>query len=398
MSETPTYSMAPRRPRAIHFGAGNIGRGFIAPLLVDSGYHVTFADVDKELIEEMNAKQEYDVHILDQQKNEVKVTHVSAVLSFAEDLEERIAHAALLTTAVGLTVLEKIAPTIAKGIQARRKINGPPLNIIACENAIGGTAHLKEFVDKHLADEDQEYVRENVGFANCSVDRIVPPFEGKPGNKLDVGVEGFFEWVVEEPALRGPKLNVKGMHLTNNLIAYNERKLFTLNTGHCITAYLGWLKGLPTIDSSIRDDEIRKVVRGALDESGAALIKKHGFSEQEHKEYLDKIEERFKNPEVKDDVVRVGRQPLRKLGRNDRLLGPTYLAKEYGVEVNWLPVGIAAAFHYENDTDEQAKQLQAEIKAKGIENVVADITGFHHDTDDHKKIVNHYHELKKLRA
>jgi mannitol-1-phosphate 5-dehydrogenase len=130
---------------------------------VDSGYHVTFADVDKSLIEELNAKQEYDVHILDHEKEEVKVTHVSAVLSFADDLADRISRAALITTAVGLGILDKIAPTIAKGLQARRKVNGPPLNIIACENAIGATAHLKELVDKHLTDEDQAYVKENIG-------------------------------------------------------------------------------------------------------------------------------------------------------------------------------------------------------------------------------------------
>jgi mannitol-1-phosphate 5-dehydrogenase len=237
-----------------------------------------------------------------------------------------------------------------------------------------------------------------ISFANCSVDRIVPPFQSEPGKKLDVGVEGFFEWAVEEPALRGPKLEVHGMKLTDNLLAYNERKLFTLNTGHCIAAYLGWLKGHPTISASIRDEQIRTVVRGALDESGAALIKKHGFTEQEHKAYLDKIEDRFKNPEVKDEVARVGRQPLRKLGRHDRLLGPTYLAKEYDVPVNYLLVGIAAAFHYEDDSDEQAKQLQGDIKGKGIEKVVADVTGFAEDTEEHKKIVDHYHELKRTRA
>jgi mannitol-1-phosphate 5-dehydrogenase len=178
--------------RAIHFGAGNIGRGFIGPLLVQSGYHVVFADIDAKLIDNINEHGEYLVHILDPSKpRPVTVSDISGVISTSENVLAAIAHpqADMITTSVGVGILPRIARTVARGIAARRKAACGAMNVIACENAVGATATLAKAVDEHLSEEDREYAREYVGFANCAVDRIVPPF--KNDTPLDVGVEGF---------------------------------------------------------------------------------------------------------------------------------------------------------------------------------------------------------------
>ncbi|KAJ6582032.1 mannitol dehydrogenase domain-containing protein [Mycena capillaripes] len=400
------------KPRVIHFGAGNIGRGFIAPLLSKSGYHVVFTDVDKDLINTINEEKAYGVHILDTnttadgEKEEVlEINHVKGVLSTTDDLIREIEHPKLklITTAVGLPILDKIAPTLAKGIKARRLSGGDTINIIACENAIGATAQLAEKVRSHLGEEDAAWAEQHVGFANCSVDRIVPPFNPEDHDAdsvLDVGVEEFFEWIVEGPSLKGTKAGkldvpVNGMTLTDNLSAYNERKLFTLNAGHAITAYLGHLKGLETVDASIEDADIAAVVRGALhDEAGAALCRKHKFDETEHAAYIEKIIVRFQNAAVKDDVVRVGRQPLRKLGRGDRLIGPARMCTEYGIAVRHLATGIAAALWYDNEEDEQSVEMRKAIAEKGLEKYVVELTGFEEGSDIHKQILKSYTELE----
>ncbi|KAJ6481198.1 mannitol-1-phosphate 5-dehydrogenase [Mycena vitilis] len=399
------------KPRAIHFGAGNIGRGFIAPLLSKSGYHVVFTDVDKDLIDTINEEKAYGVHILDsdtadgEKAEVVEINHVKGVLSTTDDLIHEIEHSKLkvITTAVGLPILDKIAPTIAKGIKARRAKGGSTINIIACENAIGATAQLAEKVRAHLDADDAAWADAHVGFANCSVDRIVPPFnpdEHDADSALDVGVEEFFEWIVEGPSLKGAKpgaldVPIDGMTLTDNLAAYNERKLFTLNAGHAITAYLGYLKGLRTVDASIADDEIAAIVRGALHgEAGPALCRKHKFDETEHAAYIEKIIVRFQNAAVKDDVVRVGRQPLRKLGRGDRLVGPARMCTEYGIEVRHLANGIAAALWYENEEDEQSVEMRKAIADKGLDKYVAELTAFEEGSDVHKQILKSYTELE----
>ncbi|KAI0373762.1 mannitol dehydrogenase domain-containing protein [Pilatotrama ljubarskyi] len=395
--------------KAIHFGAGNIGRGFIGPLLVDSGYHVVFADVNKDIIQRLNEADSYNVLILDEDEDQVtSVSDVSGVVSTSDDIVRAFADPAvdLVTTAVGPAVLERIAGTIAAGLRARREAAAGdgavgPLNVIACENMVNQTTTLRNHVLAALADyaETRAWVEQNVGFANCSVDRIVPPFDPKDNSSpLDVGVEGFYEWVVDEKALRRtrPAVQLKGIRLTEDLEAYIERKLFTLNCGHAITAYLGYLKGYSTIDEAIRDQEIRDTVRNALlNEGGAALRKKHKFDEQEYREYVEKVMERFANPKLKDDIVRVGRQPLRKLEKGDRLLGPAYMAREYGLPIDNLAKGIAAAFLYEVPEDKQSVELQKKIEQQGIEKAITEITGFAKGSEEHRKTLDAYHALKK---
>ncbi|XPE24993.1 hypothetical protein ACNKHM_13340 [Shigella sonnei] len=121
------------------------------------------------------------------------------------------------------------------------------------------------------------------------------------------------------------------MELTDNLMAFVERKLFPLNTGHAITAYLGKLAGHQTIRDAMTRN--RAVVKGAMEESGAVLIKRYGFDADKHAAYIQKILGRFENPYLKDDVERVGRQPLRKLSAGDRLIKPLLGTLEYGLHI-----------------------------------------------------------------
>jgi mannitol-1-phosphate 5-dehydrogenase len=382
--------------KAIQFGAGNIGRGFIGALLANAGYHVVFADVNEQMINALNEQKSYNIHILDLEKSVQTITNVSGCMSNGSEIIDEIATAEIITTAVGPNVLKFIAPTIAQGIEARRNAGAGALNIIACENMVGATSHLQEQVESHLSAEGKAYAQEHVGFANCSVDRIVPPFQGD--NLLDVGVEAFHEWIVEEPKLKGGTPQIDGMKLTDNLVAYVQRKLFTLNTGHAITAYLGFLKGIETIDQSIQDESVRAIVRPAMEESGAALVKKHGFDADEHAKYIDKIETRFKNPYIRDEVIRVGREPLRKLGPADRLIGPANMAAELGLGRDHLLQGAAAAFHYDNANDPQSAELQGRIQAEGVGPVVSDVTGFAKDSEDYNKVMAAYEELKGFKG
>ena len=101
--------------------------------------------------------------------------------------------------------------------------------------------------------------------------------------------------------------------------------------GHAITAYLGALKGHKSIASAISDTEIYPVVYGALQESGAALLREHGFTEEEHARYIGIVLARFHNKDVPDVPWRVGREPLRKLKPNDRLVGPTTMCRQMGL-------------------------------------------------------------------
>jgi len=390
------------QPQAVHFGAGNIGRGFIGALLSASGYFVVFADVDKKLIKELNSHESYEVHVLDEKERTEEIHSFTGSSSQANEVSHFIAspRTRMITTAVGPSILEKIAPAIAKGLKERRVANAGRLNVIACENMVGQTETLGKFVRHHLSEDENAWLSENIGFANCSVDRIVPaPSSPHAENPLDVGVEDFSEWAVDQSALRAPiDPPVQGMTLTGSLQAYIERKLFTLNCGHAIAAYLGFVHGLDRIDQAIENEEVLEDVRGALREGGAALVKKHGLDAREHERYVERVLARFANPKLHDDVERVGRQPLRKLAKGDRLLGPTVMAREYGLPIDHLARGIAAAFLFDVKDDPQSVELTRRVDQVGIERAVTEYTGFGADSDEHAKIISAYKELKGKRC
>lgn len=359
--------------KAVQFGAGNIGRGFIGALLNQAGYHVVFADVVDAVIDKINEDKEYTVHVMDVTCEDQKIEGISGVNSTKPEAVEEISDADIVTTAVGLVILPRIAPTIAKAIEMRQEKGiKEPMNIIACENAIRGTSQLKKAVYENLSDAGKAFADEYVGFPDCAVDRIVPPVKSE--NFIDVVVESYYEWDVERSGFKGEIPVIAGMSLVDDLMAYIERKLFTLNTGHCITAYLGKINGLPTIDKAIEDEKVFAIVSAAMKESGAGLIAKHGFDKDKHAAYIEKIISRFKNPYLQDDVTRVGREPLRKLSPTDRLIKPLMTAVGYGLPVDHLLVGVGAALHYDNSEDKQSVELQTKIKEMGLRAAVAEIT------------------------
>ncbi|EGR2037807.1 mannitol-1-phosphate 5-dehydrogenase [Vibrio cholerae] len=364
------------KKNAVHFGAGNIGRGFIGKLLADANIAVTFADVNEPLVDQLSHQQEYKVKVVGSECKMETVSHVTAVNSASEALIERIIKTDLVTTAVGPTVLDIIAKTIAKGLSARFAAgNTQPLNIIACENMVRGTTHLKQQVYQFLTTEEQQQADALVGFVDSAVDRIVPPLQAANDNPLEVTVESFSEWIVDEQQFKGEIPQIEGMEKTDNLMAFVERKLFTLNTGHCVTAYLGCLKGHRTIREAIEDPSIHAQVKQAMQESGEVLIRRYGFDRALHSAYIEKILSRFANPYLVDEVDRVGRQPLRKLSANDRLIKPLLGTIEYGLPNGMLLKGIAAALKYRNSNDPQAVELQQSIEKEGVRSTLARYTG-----------------------
>jgi mannitol-1-phosphate 5-dehydrogenase len=162
--------------RAVHFGAGNIGRGFIGQLLHESGYDITFVDVRDDVVDALKSEGRYEVILAGEGEEHIPVDHVTALNSSRDedDVTERLAEADLITTAVGPAVLEAIAPAIAKGLLERARLGGAPVNVIACENLVGASQKLRELVMEHVPAEQAAAVEDVAGFPNAAVDRIVP--------------------------------------------------------------------------------------------------------------------------------------------------------------------------------------------------------------------------------
>lgn len=359
---------------AVHFGAGNIGRGFIGQLLSQAGYEVVFVDVNTALVDELNRRKMYQVQLATAGNPQSVVEGVRAI--HGQDMEAvaaAIASADLVTTAVGPNVLGPISGAIAAGIEKRLADNPQPLNVIACENMIGGSAKLKEHVFARLAEPLQAKAEQLIGFPNAAVDRIVPIQQHE--DKLLVTVEPFFEWVVDRSQMVGEVPQIEGITYVDDLAPYIERKLFTVNTGHAVIAYMGYQLGMTTIDQAMQNEKVAKAARGALQETGALLTAKYGFDAQAHGQYIEKILGRFANPLLSDDVVRVGRSPLRKLSRHDRLVGPALECMDRGISPEHLGMAIAAALLFDYPQDEEAARIQSDLKLYGWEYALHNCTG-----------------------
>ncbi|KDE48262.1 mannitol-1-phosphate 5-dehydrogenase [Geobacillus sp. CAMR5420] len=362
--------------RAVHFGAGNIGRGFIGSLLAASGYDVVFVDVNEQIVRLLKERGEYRVIVAGERREEQWVRGVSALNSQTEReaVIEAIADADLVTTAVGPHILPAIAPVIAAGLERRFTVHQKPLHVIACENMIGGTETLKTHVFAHLSTAGQQLADEKVGFLNCAVDRIVP--NQTNDDPLAVTVEPFFEWTIETRNVIGTVPPIQGAHFVADLEPYIERKLFTVNTGHALAAYLGYLRNYKTVQEAMNDEGIRLNVEQALSESGAVLLKKHGWHEEEHRSYIKTTIGRFTNPSLSDDIVRVARSPIRKLGPNDRLIAPaTQYCTLFGNVPAGLAKGIAALLRFDDASDAEAAALQQTIAHHGIEGALRQYAG-----------------------
>lgn len=382
--------------KAIHFGAGNIGRGFIGKLLADAQAELTFADVNQPLVDQLAHQQSYQVNVVGENARVEQVNRVSAIHSNSPGAIQQIAQADIITTAVGPQVLSKIANTLAQGLIVRYNSgNHQPMNIIACENMVRGTSQLKQHVLLAIPAELHAWVEEHIGFVDSAVDRIVPPSAAANDDPLEVTVETFSEWIVDSTQFKGQLPQIAGMESTANLMAYVERKLFTLNTGHAITAYLGQLAGYQTIREAILDPAIRDVVKGAMEESGAVLIKRYSFDPEQHSAYIEKILGRFENPYLHDDVERVGRQPLRKLSENDRLIKPLRGTLEYGLPNNNLLMGIAAALSYRSHQDPQAQEMAYLLNEKGITHTVKQVCGLEDQPELVAQIANVYNAMQR---
>lgn len=363
--------------KALHFGGGNIGRGFIGKILAEAGYEVVFADINMIVIDRLNQDHGYTVHVVGEgvdQKETVK--NVRGINSGDEAaVTAEISDATLVTTAVGPPVLEILAPLLARSLAARYRAGGAPLNIIACENMVRGSSFLKEKV-LAAAGDDAALIDANTGFVDCAVDRIVPPVRGGDADPLAVTVEVFSEWIVDSTQFKGAVPAIAGMIATDKLMAFIERKLFTLNTGHTALAYFGQLAGKKTVGEAMQDDAVRQAAEAVMKESGAVLIRRYAFDPAAHRAYIDKILKRFANPYLHDDIDRVARQPLRKLGAQERFIKPLNGMLEYDLPHDATVRAIAATLHYHNPDDPQAVEMQYYRQAHGIAATLAKYSDF----------------------
>lgn len=363
--------------KAVMYGAGNIGRGFIGKIFSESGYEVCFIDIDEKIIEQLNTDNQYPVNIVSNDYNrEVIVKNVKAVNGMdTQAVAEVISQADIMATAVGVNVLPYIVNNICEGIKLRKEGSKPPLNIIICENLIGADKYLKKLLIDAIDEKYIPYIDENLGLVIASVGRMVPVMtkEMKNGNNLRIIVEPYEKLPIDKDSIVGemPKLNK--LIPFSPFDYYIKRKLFMHNMAHALCAYLGYLKGYEYIYECVNDNKINDAAKSAMLDVAEALNIEYGVSMSELEEHVDDLLERFGNIALQDTVNRVGKDPIRKLKAGDRLVGAAIYCSDANMPARGIVKGIAAGLMFDNPNDEKALEVQELIKEHGIHKAIKKI-------------------------
>jgi mannitol-1-phosphate 5-dehydrogenase len=374
---------------AVMYGAGNVGRGFLGQLFSESGYEVVFIDIAPALLAALNERRSYRLRLVSNQGSEdIVVRNVRAVSGQdVEAIAAEIATADIMATAVGANILSRIAPAIAAGIARRAMLDeARPLNIIVCENLKDAPRILYGYLEARLqqaglpADHRAQalsYLATQVGLVDAVIGRMVPlvPPELQQQDPSLVLAEPYKVLPVNRAGFVGEIPAIVGLEAHDHFEAYVDRKLYLHNAGHAMLGYLGHLKGLIYGYEALEDADIRPWLLRALGESQRALVAAHGLDAAKLDAHVQDLLHRFANRALGDTVFRLARDPVRKLGRSDRLVGAALLALAQGIRPEALAMGIAAALSFDDPQDSAALELQKRIAERGLDAVLSAVCG-----------------------
>ncbi len=343
------FKGAIRNMKAVVYGAGNIGRGFIGALLSQTGYNVTFIDIDKDAVAQLNREKQYPVRIVSNEGYiDEWIKNVSAIDgNDVESVSNAIADCDILATAIGSRVLPIIAPNLVSGIRKRFEQNKPPLDILICENLMDANVVLEGYISNLMSPSEVEKLKKYVGFVETSIGRMVPiqTPEMNDGNRLRICVEKYGFLPVDKAAFKSAIPDNPLLKPFEPFDFYIKRKLFLHNMGHATCAYLGLIKGYTYISEAIADCHIRLIVENAMAESSLALSTKYNTPLKDLTLHSWDLVDRFCNQQLADTCLRVGFDAKRKLGQHDRLVGASLNASENGITPIYICVGLACAIY-----------------------------------------------------
>lgn len=372
-------------------GAGKEGKAYLGEVYDAAKWNVTFLDKDSRVIEALKEKGEYHVMVLRKDRTEQRIitgyeayetddsyscmarivdADVIALCLYPEDIEDAIRY---------------IGPCLRK-----REMDNPEQNllILSCTNK----NHIMEknealFLGELPEEKQKTWYRERVAFR----DVIVRRSGNAPSNyALDLTTKALQSLLIQGP-VNVDLSGVEWMQVCDGVEFLKDIKLFVHNCPHAACAYMGYAKGYTTTQDAERDGEIAALMKGCLAEAS------EGIREEFHPT-LEQLEIVGCSMKAKDDEVerisRVAENPIRKLGRHDRLTGAAMYCLKHGIEPVNIAKAIAYGLAYDDMEDPNAVRMQEMIAEKGIRPAAAQILGISEDEKLMNMVMEEYDKLK----
>lgn len=360
----------------VGFGFGAIQAGLFLYEAFRSGAfgRLVVAEVISDVVEAVRGEGGY-YHLNIAHPNGIEDARIGAIeienpaeAADRQRLIQAIAEASEIATAVpsvdfyvsrGESSLHRI---LAEGLRHKAAHNGARAVIYAAENHNHAAEILEQQVFGEIPAEDYAAVRAKVRFVNTVIGKMSGVITDtqeiqsqglRPITAADRRaflVEAFNHILISK--IEFPQAFRRGIAVFEEksaLLPFEEAKLYGHNAAHALAAYVGAIRGVRRIAEMAKMPDLMAFLRGAMvEESGAALIRKYRgfdplFTPDGFAAYSDDLLRRMTNPYLCDTVERVGRDPARKLGWDDRLIGTMRLCLRQGVTPRRYTMGAAAA-------------------------------------------------------
>jgi mannitol-1-phosphate/altronate dehydrogenase len=325
------------KKNVVIIGAGAIGRGYLPLVLNNDKYNFVFIDQNLKILNLLKKKKYYFSYKIKNNLYEKKKIFIKSAFHIKQLAQLKIKNLSLCFVCIGPRNIKDI-------IFFLKTINTP---IIVCENDPETVNEIK----KSIKNKKVFFAVPDVITSNTSPKKLLKK------DKLSIVSEDGELYIEKGPRIYG---ELKFLSRKDLLKIQWTAKLYLHNTPHCIAAYLGSIINVKYIHNAMKNQFVRKIVEGSMNEMLKTLKLNWDISHSFLEWYAQKEINRFKNTLLFDPISRVAREPLRKLEINGRLIGAAQLCLYNGVFPNNILKGIVSAFMFENhqDADNHIELLQ----------------------------------------
>jgi mannitol-1-phosphate 5-dehydrogenase len=375
--------------KVVIFGAGKIGRGLIAQILRMNDIEYVFIEEDKQLIQKLGDLKEYQIHILGAKNKDITMKSSRIInIRNTEKVEQELLDAELIFTAVGGKNLSSLGVYLGQLFDKIIPYRdwSRELNIITCENWKYPVTEIMNGILNMLSDESKIMFQDMVGITEAVSMSIAaqPSAEQKQNEVLSIWMQDNWNLMVNKARFKGDLPILKGINFIDNFQRLRQQAMYTNNASNAVIAYLGYLKKYTYVADAANDKEIENYLDEAYLEINEALIKELHVLPQQQIEFSKRAKKKYQDSMIVDFIERHAKDPIRKLGPDDRLVGPARIAMKNGILPDALAMGIAAAIHYDNPIDPIAVQLRTMLENKGVGYILKNICSI----DENDKLSN----------
>ena len=336
-------------------GAGKTGRGFLGRLLLSE--ELTFIDKNADLVKALSDEGSFKVTYFGNKK-EADTVSIKAAFTW-EEVDSITAD--VIFVSVGGTNLSDVGNKLKKYVK-------PGQRIIVAENASKPAQRLYDAIGI-------EGVRISESTVFCTT---------VENGGLDINSEWYPYLQFDAEPMKDdlPSLsNIKPIFEFGNFL---KRKLYTYNSASCIIAYLGYQKGYTVYSDAANDEEILSMLDKNYSEINKCMCYEFGYDERDQAEFALLSRNKFTDKTIVDTVARNAREPQRKIGVSERVVGPLLLLEKYGADTSILEMTLAAMLLYRPTEEGEWCEM---VDRLGYEGVLSELSGLPADSDIFKRVI-----------